>query len=151
MRRTALALVFIAAACAQHLDPRVVLLRGRSQSVLTPPNSPMPDERAGWVDGAQPPHPQRDLWVRVKLTKQLPSEPHIVFRAYAARMELFAGSQRIYRFDEPQARGHLRTHDVSLAPSAGGGWLLIRIPSGEDLLIGGEPVIAPEAAVPATI
>ncbi|PYQ53049.1 MAG: hypothetical protein DMF59_02875 [Acidobacteria bacterium] len=151
MRQTALALVLIAAACAQHPDPRIVLLRGGGQSVLTPPNSPMPDEHGAWADGVQPPHPQRDLWIRIKLPKHLPSEPHLVFRAYSARMEIFAGSQRVYRFDEPQARGHLRTHDVSLAPSAAGGWLVMRIPSGEDLLIGGEPVIAPAAAVPATI
>ena len=151
MRQTALALVLIAAACAQHPDPRIVLLGGGGQSVLTPPNSPMPDEHAAWADGVQPPRPQRDLWIRIKLPKQLPSEPHLVFRAYSARMEIFAGSQQLYRFDEPQARGYLRTHDVSLAPSAAGGWLVMRIPSGEDLLIGGEPVIAPAAAVPATI
>ena len=95
--------------------------------------------------------PQRDGWIRVSLPKRLPSEPHLIFRAYGGRFEIFAGAQCIYRFDEPQAQGYLRTHDVALPPSAAGGSLRIHVPPGEDLQIGGTPVIASAAAVPATI
>jgi sigma-B regulation protein RsbU (phosphoserine phosphatase) len=149
MKRIALALVLITAACAQQRDSRVLLLSTGWQYVLTPPDA-RPDERTRWVGDASP-QPGHDLWVRVRLPMRLPPDAHLVFRAYAGRLEILVGGQNIYRFDEPTARGHLRTHDVSLGPSAAGNWLTIRFPSGEEILIGGEPVIAPANAVPATI
>ena len=128
MRRLALAFVLVAAACARDRDPRIVPLS------------------EGWQYG------EHSLWGRVRLPPRLPADAHLVFRAYAGRLELLAGAQNIYRFEEPQASGHLRTHDVPLPSSAAGNWLLIRFPADErSRRIGGVPVVAPASAVPAAI
>jgi phosphoserine phosphatase RsbU/P len=116
MRRFALALALIVAACAQRNDP------------------------------------SHELALSLRLPSQMPSDAHLVFRAYAGRMEILFDGQQIYRFEEPEARGHLRTHDVVLPPSAAGSLLLIRFPADEPSpIIGGAPVIVPASAVPAAI
>jgi sigma-B regulation protein RsbU (phosphoserine phosphatase) len=98
------------------------------------------------------PTKQSDLEMRVRLPAQMPPAAHFIFRAYAGRMEILVGGQRIYRFDQPEASGYLRTHDVALPDAAAGNWLLIRFPAGETApFIGTAPVLAPASEVPEAI
>ena len=126
MRQFALALALVVAACVQNRDPRIVPLR------LTP-------------------LPGRDAVQRAKLPAQLPAGAHLVFRAYTGRIEIFAGAQNIYDFEDSAARGHLRTHDVTLPPQVAGTWLVIRFPGEGAPFIGGTPLLVPAAAVPEAI
>ena len=58
--------------------------------------------------------------MRVHLPAQMPPDAHFIFRAYAGQLEILIDGQRVYRFDEKEASGHLRTHDVPLSASAAG-------------------------------
>ena len=93
-----------------------------------------------------------DREIRVQLPPQMPPGAHFIFRAYAGRLEVFAGSQRLYQFNDPESSGHLRTHDVPLPATAAGNALLIRFPAGEATpFIGDPPLLAAATAVPAAI
>ena len=115
------------------------------QYTRTAPRATPPGSDAVWGEEVRPTH-DAEVWYRVPLPSPLPDEPHLVFRSYGARFDLFVDARRVYAFDEPDAGGRMRLHAV---PIPAGRYLYVRVPRGaRPPILGGIPAVAGQTQVP---
>lgn len=123
----------------------IVDLAGGWQYTRTAPRATPPGSDAVWEDQVRPAD-DAEVWYRVPLPSPLPDDPHVVFRSFGARFDLFVDQRRVYAFDEPDAGGRMRLHAV---PIPAGRYLYVRVPRGvRPPVLGGRPAIAGQVAVP---